>query len=227
MGLLGRSARPQRTMGAPGDDGVIDLTDDTSDVALVVAISRGDHGALEVVYRRHGPAVYGMALRVLRDADRAGDVVQDVMCGLWDRPERFDPDRGALRPYLLRVAHGRAVDIVRAEVRRANREAGQAPTDELEDTDLEREVIALLRAESVREAITRLSPAEREAIDLAYFGGHTYRDVAVILGIPEGTVKSRIRLALAKLAAHLDEHRGDAHRGQSRGNDDLPEGGVR
>jgi RNA polymerase sigma-70 factor, ECF subfamily len=182
---------------------VIDLTD-SADPALVSSMARGDHAALGEVYRRHGSAMYGMALRVLRDADRAGDVVQDVMVGLWDRPDRFDPERGALRAYLLRVAHGRAVDIVRAEVRRAAREHGHGAVDEVADSDLEREVEALLRAEAVRDAVARLSPSEREAIDLAYFGGHTYREVASMLGQPEGTIKSRIRLGLAKLSAHLE-----------------------
>jgi RNA polymerase sigma-70 factor, ECF subfamily len=182
---------------------VIDLTTST-DPTLVDSLVARDHGALAEIYRRHGAAIYGMALRVLRDGDRAGDVVQDVMVALWDRPERFDAERGALRAYLLRVAHGRAVDIVRAEVRRAAREQGHGAIDEMAHGDLEREVEALMRAEVVRGAVQRLTPAEREAIDLAYFGGHTYREVASMLGQPEGTIKSRIRLGLAKLAMHLD-----------------------
>jgi RNA polymerase sigma-70 factor, ECF subfamily len=174
------------------------------DAALVDAINAGDEGALAEVYRRHSSSIYGLALRILRRADLAQEVLQEVVCGLWERPDRYDADRGGLRPWLLRMAHGKAVDRLRAETRRQAREekslAGEVDSD---GGDLEREVWELVRAEVVREALTTLSPGEKEAITLAYFGGHTYRDVARLLDIPEGTVKSRIRLGLGKLADHL------------------------
>jgi RNA polymerase sigma-70 factor (ECF subfamily) len=174
------------------------------DAALVDAINGGDEGALAEVYRRHSSSIYGLALRILRRADLAQEVLQEVVCGLWERPDRYDAERGGLRPWLLRMAHGKAVDRLRAETRRQAREekslAGDVDSD---GGDLEREVWELVRAEVVREALTTLSPGEKEAITLAYFGGHTYRDVARLLDIPEGTVKSRIRLGLGKLADHL------------------------
>lgn len=174
------------------------------DAALVDAINAGDEGALAEVYRRHSSSIYGLALRILRRADLAQEVLQEVVCGLWERPDRFDAERGGLRPWLLRMAHGKAVDRLRAETRRQAREekslAGEIGS---ESGDLEREVWELVRAEVVRDALTTLSPGEKEAITLAYFGGHTYRDVARLLDIPEGTVKSRIRLGLGKLADHL------------------------
>ena len=172
------------------------------DAALVQAIASGDEGALAEVYRRHSASIYGLALRILRRSDLAQEVLQEVVFGLWERPGRFDPGRGALRPWLLRMAHGRSVDRLRAETRRAAREERSGAGDDTDD-DLEREVWEMVRAEVVREALTTLSAGERDAIRLAYFGGHTYREVAKLLQLPEGTVKSRIRLGLGKLADRL------------------------
>jgi RNA polymerase sigma-70 factor (ECF subfamily) len=104
---------------------------------------------------------------------------------------------------LLRIAHGKAVDRLRSETRRQAREEKSLAGELDESGDLEREVWELVRAEVVRDALTTLNPGEQEAITLAYFGGRTYRDVAKILDIPEGTVKSRIRLGLGKLADRL------------------------
>jgi RNA polymerase sigma-70 factor (ECF subfamily) len=174
------------------------------DADLVNAIASGDEGALGEVYRRHSPSIYGLALRILRRADLAQEVLQEVVCALWERPDRFDVERGGLRPWLLRMAHGKAVDRLRSETRRqAREERSLAGEDEQGRGDLEREVWELVRAEVVRDALTTLSPSEQEAITLAYFGGHTYRDVAKMLDVPEGTVKSRIRLGLGKLADRL------------------------
>jgi RNA polymerase sigma-70 factor, ECF subfamily len=174
-----------------------------SDAALVDAITSGDESALAEVYRRHSSSIYGLALRILRRADMAQEVLQEVVCGLWERPDRFDAERGGLRPWLLRMAHGKAVDRLRSETRRQAREEKSLVGEDEQRGDLEREVWELVRAEVVRNALTTLNPGEQEAITLAYFGGHTYRDVAKLLDIPEGTVKSRIRLGLGKLADHL------------------------
>ncbi len=176
------------------------------DPLLVLGVVNRDPAALEELYRRHAGFIHSMALRVLRRADLAADVVQDVMCSLWDRPERYDPERGPLRPWLLRVAHGRAVDLVRAEARREARHAaitGDADRAGVGLVDVEREALALLRAETVREAVAELRPAERECIELAYFGGYTFREVARMINVPEGTVKSRMRFALDHLARRL------------------------
>lgn len=174
------------------------------DAGLVVTLARGDEAALAELYRRYAPAVYGLAVRVLGDADAAQEILQEVVVSVWERPERFDPTRGALRPYLLRVTHGRCVDRIRSESRRLRREDADVRGDRHRDADLEREVWELVRAETVRDALGSLAEGEREAIELAYFGGHTYREVAVLLGLPEGTVKSRIRTGLAKLADRLE-----------------------
>jgi RNA polymerase sigma-70 factor (ECF subfamily) len=174
-----------------------------SDVKLVIAISRYDQAALAQVYERHGPAVFGLALRMLRDRTLAEDVVQTVFMKFWDQPDRFDPDRGALRSFLLANAHGRTVDLLRAESSRRQREEKAEARNPEPDYDLEREVVDLTNAERVREALDGLMENERRAIELAYFSGRTYQEVALVLDEPEGTVKSRIRSGLKKMRVAL------------------------
>lgn len=173
------------------------------DAALVVAIGRWRDDALAEVYRRHGGAVYGLARRVLGDDTRAEEVVQEVFVRLWQQPERFDSDRGTLRSYLLASAHGRAVDLVRSEASRRRREEHDARSTVTAAYDLEHEVWDLALADQVKVALNQLDSDERKAIELAYFGGHTYRQVAALLSQPEGTVKSRIRAGLRRLQGSL------------------------
>jgi len=177
---------------------------DLDDASLVAAVARSDELALQELYQRHGAAVYGLARRVLVDPDRAEEVVQEVFLRLWNEPERFDPTRGQLRSFLNRQAHSRAVERVRSEEARRRREERHDRENVGPAYDVEIEAWELIRSELVKEALDELSDAERQAITLAYFGGHTYRDVAVMLDLPEGTIKSRIRLGLGKLADKLD-----------------------
>src|SRR4051812_1418272 len=174
-----------------------------SDAALVVAVGRWRNDALAEIYRRHAGAVYALARRVLNDITDAEEVVQEVFLRLWDTPERFDPERGSLRSYLLAQCHGRSVDLVRSEQSRRTREERQHRQRAEAGYDLEHEVWDLAVAAPVREALDHLPPEERRAIELAYFGGHTYREVAAMLDQPEGTVKSRIRSGLRRLRGGL------------------------
>lgn len=175
-----------------------------SDSALVIAVGRYDEAAMGELYRRHGRNVYGLAHKLMNDADRAEEVLQDVFVRLWREPQRFDPARGELRSYLLRETHGRAVDRIRSDVARARREDRHQREQIAPMQDIEREVWELIRSETVKSAVATLSPGERDAITLAYFEGRTYREVATILGEPEGTIKSRIRLGMRKLADALE-----------------------
>ena len=174
-----------------------------SDAALVLAIGRYHQDALAEAYRRHAGAVFGLARRLLTDAARAEEVVQEVFLRLWNDPDRFDPARGTLRSYLLAQCHGRAVDLLRSDASRRRREENDLRRTAEGGYDLEREVWDLALADHVREALGHLPEGEREAIRLAYLGGLTYREVAARLGEPEGTVKSRIRSGLKRLRTEL------------------------
>ncbi|MGD9797926.1 MAG: sigma-70 family RNA polymerase sigma factor [Acidimicrobiia bacterium] len=176
---------------------------DVSDAALVVAIGRWRQDALAEAYRRHAGSVFALSNRVLADRTLAEEVVQEVFLRLWDAPDRFDPARGSLRSFLLAQCHGRSVDLVRSESSRRRREEKEHRQRAEAGYDLEHEVADLTLAEQVREALDELPADERRAIELAYFGGHTYREVATMLGQPEGTVKSRIRSGLRRLRPGL------------------------
>ncbi|MGH9154877.1 MAG: RNA polymerase sigma factor [Acidimicrobiales bacterium] len=176
-----------------------DSLTELSDGGLVVAIGRYREDALAEAYRRHAGGVFALARRVLSDQVAAQEVVQEVFLRLWSAPDKFDPGRGSLRSYLLAQAHGRAVDLLRSEGSRRRREEREARQTAEAGYDLEREVWDLAVADRVKQVVAVLPGDERRAIELAYFGGHTYREVATMLGQPEGTVKSRIRAGLRRM----------------------------
>ena len=176
---------------------------EASDGALAVAIGRWHEDALAEAFRRHAGATYALARRVLRDATAAEEVVQEVFLRLWNAPDRYDPERGTLRAYLLAQAHGRAVDRLRSDTSRRRREERDAATSVEPHLDVEGEVVGLDVSAHLKGAVSALPSDERKAIELAYFGGHTYREVAALLSEPEGTVKSRIRSGLKRLRIGL------------------------
>jgi RNA polymerase sigma-70 factor, ECF subfamily len=187
---------------------------DTGETALLGSTTRDDDSlrrrlidrddaALDEAYRRHSGVVLGLAQKITRNRTVAEDVTQEVFVRLWKRPEAFDPDRGTLRAYLLTQTHGRSVDLIRSEESRRIREDRDAALDVVSDTSIEDEVVELRMGEHIRQAMNVLPPGERAAIEMAYFGGHSYRQVAELLGEPEGTVKSRIRAGMSRLGATL------------------------
>lgn len=176
----------------------------SSDTALVLAVAGRDESALHELHRRHAGSIVALARRVAGNDDLAAEITQEVFVRLWTAPSRFDPDRGALRSFLLADAHGRAVDVVRSEVARRRREERDHADRMTVDLDTpEEEVVATAASVELRAAVASLSHDERRAIELAYFGGHSYREVAEILGEPEGTIKSRIRSGLLRLRESL------------------------
>ncbi len=170
---------------------------------LVERLSRGDETALADLYDRYAGFVHALALRVVANRPAAEDITQDVFVFLWEHPERIEPGRGSLRGFLGTVTHRRAVDVVRREEARKRREERAGPGDAVPPPDETEAVIHSDTRGKVRTAVDLLPEAQRRAVELAYFHGYTYRQVAVALGIPEGTAKSRMRLALARIAEIL------------------------
>ena len=186
--------------GADADDG-LDVpwhVPVDSDRVLAARLMAGEPDALAETYRRYVGLVFGVCQRVLRDEKLAEDVTQEVFVFLWQFPNRFDAARGSLRAWLGLLAHHRSVDRVRAENRHTQREM-QTERSELLADDMDSDLTAEWLANRVRCALEQLPADQREAVVLAYFGERSYRQVALELGIPEGTVKSRVRLALRRL----------------------------
>jgi RNA polymerase sigma-70 factor (ECF subfamily) len=173
------------------------------DRELAARLVAGDESALREAYRAHAPAVHGLALRVLANEALAEDVVQDVFVRLWEQPERFDVSRGPIRSFLLSMTHSRAVERVRSEASQQRRrsELGRQPARAADDPArlLETEEAQL----AVRSALAELPDSQRRPIEMAYFDGLSYRDVARQLNEAEGTVKYRIRMGMQKLRAAL------------------------
>jgi RNA polymerase sigma-70 factor (ECF subfamily) len=164
----------------------------------------GDEQALREVYRQYAPAVLGLARRVLANDALAEEVMQDVFVRLWETPDRYDPDRGSLRSYLFATTHSRAVERVRAEdsIRRRTEAAARQPQPDV-DEPLDRDLVTRDVQQAVRAALASLPDEQRVAIEMAYYEGLSYRDVATALAEPEGTVKYRIRSGMQKMRAAL------------------------
>lgn len=178
------------------------LVDD--DALLAERIRDGDREALGELYDRYASLALALALRVATDRFTAEDVVHDAFVAVWQHIDRFDPSRGSLRGWLLTVVRNRAIDRIRAtrptmDVSTADEQSllrtGPNPTWEL--------TVARISASELRSMLAALPNEQREAIELAYFGGHTYREVARLTGVPEGTASGRLRLGLSKLREAL------------------------
>jgi len=177
------------------------------DGALLARIAAGDDRALAAVYDAHADLVFGLARRVTRDEQLARDVTQEVFVHLWQSPSRVDLGRGSLRSYLAVLAHRRAVDEVRRSERRARLEAAGGPATEQEGPEpgVVEALTCSWRAQRLAAALAELPAEQRAAIELAYYDGLTYTQVARVLGIPAGTAKSRLRLALTRLRTRLGD----------------------
>lgn len=175
---------------------------------LLRRAARGDTEAFAQVYDATAGRVYGLALRVVRDPAQAEEVAQEAFCEIWRTASRFDPDKGSAIGWMLTLTHRAAVDRVRsaeASSRRDTRYHQQNPAEvpsAAHDTTAE-SAEASWEARRVRGALTELTEVQREAIELAYFGGYTHTEVASLLDLPVGTAKTRIRDGLIRLRDHL------------------------
>jgi RNA polymerase sigma-70 factor (ECF subfamily) len=172
------------------------------DPALVLRIVNRDQAALAEVYDRYGSLVYGVALRVLRDAPAAEEVLQDTFHRLWRMAARFDPARGSLPAWLAVTARHRAIDYLRR--REPESEPDSAAAEVAIPFDLEEQILRNGLMDRVRGALERLPDAQRSLVELAYFQGMTHSELAERTGEPLGTVKTRLRAAMAGLRKDLE-----------------------
>lgn len=165
---------------------------------LLARVARGDQAAFATVYDHAAAQVFGLVRRVVRDPAQSEEVTQEVMLEVWRTASRFDPHRGSAMTWLMTMAHRRAVDRVRSGLAAAQREARAAVAVTDYDVVAE-EVETRLDAQRVRRCLDSLTELQRESVTLAYYGGYTYREVAGLLGVAVGTVKTRMRDGLIRL----------------------------
>ncbi len=167
---------------------------------LLRAVVRGEPEALTALYNRYGRLAFGLAYRVLHDAATAEEVVQDAFLSIWQHGASFDPTLGSARNWLLAIVHHRAIDALRGRSSRRRENVGLDVVEPwLAVPDAWGEVALRLQRERVRAALQALPTEQRRAIELAYFDGLTRREIAERAGLPEGTIKSHLRLGLQKL----------------------------
>jgi RNA polymerase sigma-70 factor (ECF subfamily) len=165
---------------------------------LLARVARGDHAAFEAVYDQFAGPVYGLVRKVLRDLAQSEEVAQEVLLEVWRTASRFDPARGSASAWVMTIAHRRAIDRVRSENAATAREQKLIPGAEA-GGDVAELVETTLDRQRVQRCLGALSPLQAESVKLAYYGGYTYSQVAELLDVPLGTVKTRIRDGLIRL----------------------------
>lgn len=176
---------------------------DRSDEDVLEAVGRGDHDALGVLYDRFGRLAYGLAFRILRDRALAEDAVQEAFLAVWRAADGYRRERAKPSTWILTVVHRRAVDLVRREERRRGEPLESAPEPAVAPVD--EDATLRERRAAVQNALTALPGDQRQALELAYYGGLTQSELAERLGVPLGTVKSRMFAGLARLRELLQE----------------------
>jgi RNA polymerase sigma factor (sigma-70 family) len=178
-----------------------------SDEALVALVARGDEQALAALYDRVGRVAYGIAYRILRDDRLAEDAVQEGFLAVWRSAVTFSADRGKASTWIVTLVHRKAVDIVRREQRRRAEPLEVGPAQDVADPSgsAEDEAWLVFERDRVQSALRALPDAQRETLELAYYGGYSQSELASKLGVPLGTIKSRMFAGLARLREVLDE----------------------
>ena len=186
--------------GEPGQAGQRPPARPGSDLAgLLALVARGDQNAFAAVYDRSAAQVFGLVRRVIRDPAQSEEVTQEVMLEVWRSASRFDPHRGSAMAWLLTLAHRRAVDRIRSGQAAAEREVRAAAATGPGYDMVAEEVETRLDAQRVRRCLESLTDLQRDSLTLAFYGGYTYREVAGLLGVATGTVKTRMRDGLIRL----------------------------
>src|SRR5205807_3969091 len=179
-----------------------------SDTEIGRALAAADVDALALVYDRYGALAYSVAVRILGDARLAEDIVQETFLKLWNSASAFDAGKGSLRAWLLTSVRNRAIDQLRGrgahERREIDLESAESVPTAVTAADPWRDVAAAMERDAVREALARLPVEQKQAVELAFYGGYTYREIAEISRVPLSTVKGRMRLALEKLHSYLE-----------------------
>jgi len=161
-------------------------------------VARGDVAAFDAIFEQVGPSVFGVVKRVIRDPAQSEEVTQDVLLDIWQDASKFDAERGSAVAWVMTLAHRRAVDRVRSVQKEADRERRVA-TAEIPYDEVAEAVESSLERERVWRCLGSLTELQRESVTLAYYGGYTYGQVAGLLGVPTGTIKTRMRDALIRL----------------------------
>jgi RNA polymerase sigma-70 factor (ECF subfamily) len=175
---------------------------------LLALVAGGSEAAFAELYQEVAAAVFGLVGRVVRNPAQAEEVTQEVFVELWRTASRFDPTRGTARAWIMTCAHRRAVDRVRSAERAARRDDQAGRRDQGRPYDqVAEQVEATLEREQVRRSLDALTDLQREAVVLAYYGGYTHREISELLGVPSGTVKTRLRDGLLRLRDHLEVRR--------------------
>ena len=179
--------------------------DDSADPlgTLLSRAGRGDQSAFAELYDQLAPLLYGVVLKVVRDPSQSEEVTQEAFIELWKLAPRYDASRGSVRSWAATLAHRRAIDRVRSEQASRDRTEREAHKRPIQSSDVAEQVVANIDGTRVRRALERLTEMQRQAVELAYFGGHSYREVALLLDVAEGTIKTRIRDGMIRLRDEL------------------------
>jgi RNA polymerase sigma-70 factor, ECF subfamily len=181
-----------------------EIDDDLSIESLLRAVAEGDRGAFAEIYDRISSRVLGLVIRLLRDRAQSEEVMQEVFLEIWQQAGKFDANRGSGMAWVLTMAHRRAIDRIRASQKSHERDLRIGIRDMERDFDSVSESVEIrIENERVKRSMSRLTPLQREAVILAYYGGYSHSEMAQILGIPLGTVKTRLRDGMIRLRDEL------------------------